>query len=78
MNRYAGSCSAEQVRLLQNICNMVLQELRTNKSISLSDDIELLRDVIARRVMSQFYGEDFKADRAALAVLKSFGIDGQE
>jgi hypothetical protein len=78
MHRYVGSCNPEQVHLLQNICNMVLKELRKNGSISLPSDMELLRDVIARRVMSQFYGEGFNADKAVLAVLESLGVDRTE
>lgn len=75
MHRYAGSCNPEQVHLLQDICNEVLEEMGKNDGLSLPCDMELLRDVIARRVMSQFYGEGFSADRAVLAVLASLGVD---
>jgi len=48
---------------------MVLLELQARGGVN---STALLRDVIARRVMSQFYDETFKIDTAAEAVLLSF------
>jgi hypothetical protein len=75
MQKYAGACSPDQVHMLQEICDVVMRELRANGTISLSEDIELLRDVIAGRVMSQFYGDGLKRRKTVLTVLKSFGVD---
>lgn len=74
MQRYAGSCSPDEVHMLQRICDLILSELQANGRAALTDDTDLLRDVIARRVMSHFYGDDFKRDEAAQAVLISFGV----
>jgi hypothetical protein len=54
-----------------------MRELQAHGSISLGEDTELLRDVIARRVMSQFYGNGLMIDndKTLPAVLKSFGVD---
>jgi hypothetical protein len=38
----------------------------------------LLRDIIARRVMSQFYGDTFEMETAAEAVLLSFSANRGE
>jgi hypothetical protein len=80
MRRYSGACSPDEVHILQDICDVVLTELGAHGSISLSEDIELLRDVIARRVMSEFYGYGLMGnnDKTVLAVLKSFGVDHSE
>src|SRR5215208_1369113 len=75
MHRYVGSCSPGQVHMLQSICDMVLLELQARGGVN---STALLRDVIARRVMSQFYDEIFKIDTAAEAVLLSFSAGGGE
>jgi hypothetical protein len=49
MQKYTGACSPDQVHILQEICDVVMRELRANGTISRSEDVELLRDVIARR-----------------------------
>ena len=69
MQRYIGSCSPGQVHMLQSICDMVLFELQATRG---ANSTALLRDVVARRVMSQFYGDTFKVENAAEAVLLSF------
>jgi hypothetical protein len=69
MQRYVGSCSPGQVHMLQTICDMVLLELQARGGVN---STALLRDVIARRVMSQFYDDTFKMETAAEAVLLSF------
>jgi hypothetical protein len=74
MQRYAGSCSPEQVHVLQQVCDTVLEELRAKGNAS----TELLRDIIARRVMSQFYGDDFEPQESTRLVLQSFGIVREE
>jgi len=55
--------------MLQIICDMVLLELQARAGVN---PTALLRDVIARRVMSQFYGDTFEMESAAEAVLLSF------
>jgi hypothetical protein len=77
MRRYSGACSPDEVYILQNICDLVMRELGAHGSISPNEDPELLRDVIARRVMSQFYGNGLTGDndKTIGAVLKSFGVD---
>ena len=75
MHRYVGSCSPGQVHMLQSICDMVLLELQARGGVN---STALLRDVIARRVMSQFYDETFKIGTAAEAVLLSFSAGGGE
>src|SRR5215208_6954078 len=72
MQRYLGSCSPGQVHMLQSICDMVLLELEARGGVN---STALLRDVIARRVMSQFYDDTFKMETAAEAVLLSFSAD---
>jgi hypothetical protein len=69
MQRYLGSCSPGQVHMLQSVCDMVLLELQARGGVN---STALLRDVIARRVMSQFYDDTFKRETAAEAVLLSF------
>jgi hypothetical protein len=77
MRKYSGSCSPDEVHILQDICDVVMRELREHGRVSPSEDTELLRDVIARRVMSQFYGNGLMGDngKTLSAVLKSFGVD---
>ena len=76
MRRYVGACSPDEVHILQDICDIVMRELGVHGSISSNEDTELLRDVIARRVMSQFYGNGLTGnnDKTISAVLNSFGV----
>jgi hypothetical protein len=75
MHRYVGSCSPGQVHMLQSICDMVLVELQARGGVN---STALLRDVIARRVLSHFYDETFRVETAAEAVLLSFNAGGGE
>jgi hypothetical protein len=75
MQKFAGSCSPEQLDILQTVFNFIWMELRASSNFGYSgpSDPEALRDEIAQRVFSLCEGEGADPTRI---VLTSFGIDG--
>jgi hypothetical protein len=78
MQKFAGSCSPEQLNILQTVFDFIWMELRasSNSSYSGPSHPEALRDEIAQRVFSLYGAEGVDADQIAQQVLASFGIDG--
>ena len=77
MQRFAGTCSPEQLQTLQRIFDLIWMELRANTTSSYSgpSDPDALREEIARRVLGQFEGDGLDADEITKRVLNSFGIE---
>jgi hypothetical protein len=78
MQKFAGSCSPEQLTILQAVFDFIWMKLRasSNSSYSGPSDPEALRDEIAQRVFSLYGAEGVDPDQIAGQVLASFGIDG--
>jgi hypothetical protein len=76
MQRYAGSCSPEQLHTLQKIFDLIWMDLRSNGSSRYTGplDPDALREEVARRVFSHFNGDDTNADDITQRVLSSFGV----
>jgi hypothetical protein len=78
MQKFAGSCSPEQLNILQTVFDFIWMELRasSNPGYSGPSDPEALRNEIAQRVFSLYGAEGIGPDQIAGLVLASFGIDG--
>jgi hypothetical protein len=78
IRKFAGSCSPEQLNILQTVFDFIWMELRasSNSSYSGPSDPEALRDEIAQRVFSLYGAEGVDPNGIAQKVLASFGIDG--
>jgi hypothetical protein len=76
MQKYAGSCSPEQLLALQKVFHLIWMELRANGSTNYigPGDPDALREEIARRVLAHDDGADAKADDITRQVLSSFGV----
>jgi hypothetical protein len=76
MQRFAGSCSPEQLLSLQKVFDLIWMELRANGSANYTgpNDPDALREEVARRVLAHHDGADFKADEITRQVLSSFGV----
>ena len=77
MQRFAGSCSPEQLHTLQSIFDQIWMELRENSISSYSgpSDPDVLRDQIARRVLDHYDGDGISSDVIIRQVLAGFGIE---
>lgn len=76
MQRFAGTCSPEQLHTLQRIFDVIWMELQMSTTSNYSGpfDPDTLREEIARRVLGSFDGDGLNADEIATRVLASFGI----
>jgi hypothetical protein len=76
MQRFAGSCSPEQLLSLQKVFDLIWMELRANGSANYTGptDPDALREEIARRVFAHHDGADGNADDITRQVLISFGV----
>ena len=77
MQKYAGTCSPEQLQTLQKIFDLIWMELRssTHSSFNGPSDPDALRAEIASRVLSHHDGDDLDAEHITERVLSSFGIE---
>jgi len=77
MQRFAGTCSPEQLQTLQGIFDLIWMELRasTTSNYNGPSDPDALREEIARRVLGQFDGDGLDADEITERVLSSFGME---
>ena len=77
MQKFAGSCSPEQLHTLQSIFDLIWIELRSSSMSSYSgpSDPDELRDQIARRVLDHYDGEGTSSKEITRQVLASFGVD---
>ena len=76
MQRFAGSCSPEQLHTMQSIFDLIWMELRAHTTVSFSGplDPDGLREEIARRVLNSFGSEHTPPEEIIRDVLASFGI----
>lgn len=77
MQKFAGSCSPEQLHTLQSIFDLIWIELRSSSMSSYSgpSDPDELRDQIARRVLDHYDGDGTSSKEITRQVLASFGVD---
>jgi hypothetical protein len=78
MLKFAGLCSPEQLRTLQEVFDLIWMELRasTISTYNGPSDPDQLRDEIARRVLDEFDSKGkVNADSITKHVLESFGIE---
>lgn len=75
MQKFAGTCSPEQLHTLQSIFDLIWMELREKITDSYSGPSEPdeLRDQIARRVLE--HSDGASSDEIIRQVLASFGIE---
>jgi hypothetical protein len=76
MQKFARTCSPEQLHTLQVIFDLIQVEQRESSTSTYSGPSEpdALRDEIAHRVLSQFDAHGFSGDEVTKRVLSSFGI----
>jgi hypothetical protein len=76
MQKFARTCSPEQLHTLQVIFDLIQVELRESSTSKYSGPSEpdALRDEIAHRVLSQFDAHGFSGDEVTKRVLSSFGF----
>jgi hypothetical protein len=77
MQKYAGTCSPEQLQTLQKIFDLIWMELRSSSLSNFNgpSDPDTLRAEIASRVLSCHDGDDLDAQHITERVLSSFGIE---
>jgi hypothetical protein len=77
MQKFAGSCSPEQLHTLQKMFDLIWMELRASTSSTYSGPSgpDALRNEIARRVLGNYKGAEVDADQITERVLSSFGIE---
>jgi hypothetical protein len=65
MQKFAGSCSPEQLRTLQKVFDLIWIELcaSTTSSFNGPSNPDALRDEIARRVLGNYKGAEVDADQ---------------
>ena len=76
MQKFAGSCTPEQLHTLQRVFDLIWMELRANGHADYNgpSDPDALHDEIARRVFAEYDGDDAIADNITQRVLGSFGV----
>jgi hypothetical protein len=76
MQKFAGSCTPDQLHTLQRVFDLIWMELRANGHANYTgpSDPDLLRDEIARRVLGAFNGGEVDAAKVTERVLMSFGV----
>ena|SRR5687767_9718983 len=78
LQKFAGSCSPEQLHTLQSILDLIWMELRASSTSNYSgpSDPDMLREEIARRVIDRYNGgSDTPVHQIVMQILASFGID---
>lgn len=77
MQKFAGTCSPEQLHTLQSIFDLIWMELRENSTGSYTGPSEPdeLREQIARRVLELYDSDGTSSDKITRQVLASFGIE---
>jgi hypothetical protein len=75
MQRYAGSCSPEQLHTLQKNFDLIWMELWANGDCNFSGpkDPDALSDEIAHRA-TRYFNEGQNSDNITQLVLSSFGL----
>lgn len=77
MQRFASSCTPEQLQTLQKIFDLIWMELQANGHSNYTgpSDPDALREEIARRVLGSHDGDDvLDANDITKRVLASFGV----
>jgi hypothetical protein len=77
MQKFAGTCSPEQLHTLQSIFDLIWMELREHNTGSYTGPSEPdeLREQIARRILDRYHGDGTSSGEITRQVLASFGIE---
>ena len=80
MQKFAGTCTPEQLHALQRVFDLIWMELRANGHANYNGplDPDALRDEIARRLFAEYDENDVIADNITKRVLSSFGVSPDE